>query len=204
MINRREIMVSGMAVTLLSRSATAAIPTADGVTRPTGRSVFIADLRNPAGRAAAGAAAALGASVRALEDDVTPIYQWLDLSLRTAPLTVAGLATANACFAIERLAWDRGLRTIYRGVHRPRDGRSMTHRLAGAPAIVERIGTMDSRAWAAQLGRAVAAARPGPGDLRHVVTAQWVPRSDEPGLVSWLLAPRAALHGTATANLIRA
>ena len=49
-----------------------------------------------------------------LGTDVTPVYTRLDLELRPAPFAVAGLTSAHHLFVLERLGWDRGLRTVRR------------------------------------------------------------------------------------------
>jgi hypothetical protein len=196
MINRREIMASGLAVTLLARTSAAAIPT---TATGSGRFIFVADESLAEARAAARSARALGAATRFMATDVTPVYLWLDETLRKAPAAVAGLSTWHAPFLLERLGWDRGLRTIYRGIHRRTGGSSPAHELSGSPAIVERIrgivagDGIGGRHWAASLGRALAATSPGDVDDRHVLGAQRPPGLDDAALVSWLLVPRSML-----------
>lgn len=204
MINRREIMASGIAVTVLgpaSRASGAAHSAAIGGAGP---SVFIADAHVPAARAAARAAHSLGVPSRALAADVTPVYAWLDLALRAAPVTIAGCTTPQALFALERLAWDRGLRTVYRGVHRHQGKAAPADEFLGSPAIVGRIRRIDDRDWGAGLARVLATAAPGPADGRHIVTSQWLPQAHDRVLVSWLLAPRAALGPRMQSASVRA
>lgn len=190
MITRREIMASGIAVTLLARaSAAAAVSTAGADAQPQ-RRVFVAEAGIPDAVAATRTATGPGVVPLSFESDVTRVYEWLDVELRTARVLVGGLTTPQALFAIERLAWDRGLRTAYRGLHRRVGGPAPSHELLGSPAIVERIESIDPHEWAEGLGRALTVAVPGPADYRHVVTSQQVPRIDDNAFVSWLLAPR--------------
>ena len=194
MINRREVLASGIAATLLGGASAAAVRSGARVEARAGPSVFVADQRIPASRAAANAAETLGSIVQPLTADVTPVYEWLDLKLRDTSAPVAGLTTPHALFPIERLAWDRGLRTIYRGIHGRVDDGHRTHELAGSPEIIGALETVGDRHWFEVLGRVLAAAASQRLDDRHLVTEQWLPPSDDRRIVSWLLVPRATLR----------
>ena len=123
MLNRRELIVTSVALTLTApkaggRSADAAAAasgrepgTAD---IPVAQFVAAADL--VAARLDAEAAARKGAAVVWIGSNLTPAYAQLDLAWRRAPVAVAGLTTAHDFFVLERLAWDRGLRTVRREV----------------------------------------------------------------------------------------
>jgi hypothetical protein len=203
MISRREVMACGIALTLLARTATSADGASGPGGRRRGRIVFVADGRIRAARTAAASAAGTGASLRSFTTDITPVYEWLDLSLRTEPMCVAGLTTAHALFAIERLGWDRGLLTVYRGLHREGRGSAPSHALAGVPALVERLEHLErlgGRDWPRHVGRILTEAVPGPVERAHIVTSQQLPSHDDNVLVSWLLAPRAALRGAGPAH----
>lgn len=202
MIKRREVLASGIAVSLLSRITAAAIappdtgivPAPNPAATSAGRRFFIAALQLAESRAAAAAAVRAGALSRSLAADVTPVYEWLDVALRSERFSIAGLSSAQAFFVIERLAWDRGLRTVYRGIHRPDADGAASHQLAGSPALVARIRQLDRSDWAAGLGRTLAGAEAEAADKRHLITTAWLPRADDPVLVSWLLLPRDALR----------
>jgi hypothetical protein len=114
MINRREVIASGIAVSLVAQSSAARLAglAADDGARPVLH--FLADAGLTEARAAADAAAAGGASIVWLGNDLTPVYEWLDLALRPAPFAIAGMTSAHEFFVLERLAWDRNLRTVER------------------------------------------------------------------------------------------
>jgi hypothetical protein len=125
MVNRRELLATTIALSLAARAQGASGPSASGpaASGPAASSVspggpaaphFIAATDLVEARAAAQAAAASGAEVVWLGSDLTPVYAWLDTSLRRAPFTVAGLTTSHDFFIIERLAFDRGLRAVQR------------------------------------------------------------------------------------------
>jgi len=193
MINRRELVASGVAATLLTQVSLASVR-AGSEGAP---SVFVSDDRKPEARAAAREAATLGVDTLPLGTDVTAVYEWLDLSLRQSPLTVAGLTTPHALFVIERLAWDRDLRTVYRGLHQRVRGRLSSLKLVGSPDIAESVRSIDNGNFGRDLGRILARATPGPSDHAFLVTSQHVPRQNDTALASWLLAPRDQLRARA-------
>jgi hypothetical protein len=112
MINRRELIASGIAVSLAAQNSAAKLAgfAANNGAEPALH--FLADAGLIEARAAADAAAASGANVVWLGNDLTPVYEWLDLALRPAPFAIAGLTSAHDFFVLERIAWDRNLRTI--------------------------------------------------------------------------------------------
>jgi len=128
MINRRELIASTVALSVAAQASAArtAAPASGGTvrsagpTRPTSQGIespakyFVASRDLPDAHAAARATEALGATVVWLGADVTPVYTRLDLELRSAPCAVAGLTSAHHLFVLERLGWDRGLRTARR------------------------------------------------------------------------------------------
>jgi len=116
MINRREVLVSGIALSVLAQQSSANTIAAPRNTADRLVSRLIADERFRAARNAAHSAAANGISVHWLAEDVTPVYESLDLAWKSTSFAIAGLTTPNALFVIERLAWDRGLRTIRQNI----------------------------------------------------------------------------------------
>ena len=82
------------------------------------RELVVSSVAHPA----ASAAEACGAAVIWVGADVTPAYTRLDLELRPLPFAVAGLTSAHHLFVLERLGWDRGLRTVRRDESVDRQG----------------------------------------------------------------------------------
>jgi hypothetical protein len=111
MLNRREFVASSVALSAVTPAAAARM-----AAREAGdpAKYFIAARDVPEAHPAARAAAARGTTVIWLGADVTPVYTVLDLELRTAPFAVAGLTSGHHLFVLERLSWDRGLRTVRR------------------------------------------------------------------------------------------
>nr|MBO2513787.1 hypothetical protein [Gammaproteobacteria bacterium] len=172
-----------MTVSLLT--CTKAVGAAGAAPRPT--PLFVADERFAEARAAASAAARKGAAVHAISDDLTALYDRLDRAWREHPFPVAGLTTSSALFVIERLAADRGSRTVYRGIHRRgADGR-LVHEASGAPTVPAEV--LATAGWTEALGMSLV-------DFPLAATSlEPLPMLAPPGpdgsvLVSWLLAPR--------------
>ncbi len=110
MLNRRELIASTVALSVAAQAVARPTPnTSDDPTR-----YFIASRDLAAAHRAARVAEASGATVIWIGADVTPVYTRLDLELRPAPFAVAGLTTSHHLFVLERLGWDRGLRTVRR------------------------------------------------------------------------------------------
>lgn len=187
MVDRREFMASGIAVAALAGEAHAlsASTTAAGQ----GQLVFVADRRFRAACRAAQEATALGAKCRALSSDLTPVYEWLDQYLAELTVPVAGLATRNTLFALERLSWDRGLRTVYRGIH-AHDGEAARHEHFGTVSIHRRLDADGASDWGTALGRGLTLAAAETVHRNDVLNSQWLPAADDTSLVSWLLIPR--------------
>src|SRR5690606_24267590 len=135
---------------------------------------FVADRRYPEARTAARAAAARGAAILDVALDPTGVYESLDLSLRSSAFAIAGLTASNALFVIERLAWEHGLRTLYRGMHARAAGGSVEHELLGSTPI-RRADLRSTPGWAAALGRALVEWSPDPRIGRQVQLSQTVP-----------------------------
>src|SRR5690606_33719600 len=195
MINRREVIASGLAASVLAAAAPSLAGSA-GMSSARAVRLFVADSRIPESAVAARAAELRGAAIGAVPGDVTRLYESLDLAWRRAPFAVAGLTTKSTLFVIERLAWERGLRTAYRGIHRRRRDGKFEHALAGSSALLDRIGLGTepgdlgiASAWVAAVGRALAEWTADRPDHRPAM-AQTLPGEPE-AAASWLLVPRA-------------
>jgi hypothetical protein len=192
MINRREVIASGLAVSFLARTSAASLAGAPPTGSHEAVAFFAADERFAAARAAARAAASRGAATQSLGADVTALYESLDLAWRTFPFAVSGLTTTNALFVIERLAWDRGLRTVYRGIHRHAGDGRLEHELLGPPTLIPRIEERARRNWGGALGRALVEWVPEAAERQQIVSPQMLPDVGGATLASWLLMPKSA------------
>lgn len=165
-INRREVIASGFALSLLAPGTATSRFVAGQRGQPAALHHFVADGFDAAALAAAEAAASQGAAVMLTGADLTPVYNALDDVWRRALSPVAGVTTTSTAFVLERLALHHHLRVAYRG------GIDPDPSVGGA--LVDRLHA--------------ALERP-----RHL-PALAPPRSahDRDTLVSWLFAPRRA------------
>lgn len=191
MINRREVIASGFAVSILARASAASLSVPESSEGWLRVPYFVADERFSEAREAARAAAAGGGlSTMTLAADVTAVYESLDRAWRSAQFAVSGMTTSAALFVLERLAWERGLRTAYRGIHHVTSGRPVRHELFGS---TERLRGLRSEPgpWGIGVGRTLAWWSRGEATGTETgLFSQLLPRADRTMLVSWLLTPK--------------
>jgi hypothetical protein len=79
-----------------------------------------------------------GIAIREISGDVTDVwYSELHPRWKEAAAPIAGVTTYGALFCLERLAWDHGMRVVYRGSHQRRSDRTIEHRLEVAAQQIE-------------------------------------------------------------------
>ena len=134
MTNRREILQGGIALTSLPLVAGAywSSPHASAHCWYAPYRVIFDD-RFAETRVFGEEAERLGGSVRSFAGDITDLwYQELDLRWRSEPTAIAGMTRHGPLFCLERLAWNAGMRVVYRATHAVREGStdSLPDRLA--------------------------------------------------------------------------
>lgn len=195
MTNRREIFKASIGLGTLALPLAARTGLAASL-EPAGRlwlDRFVYDDRHAAAAAAGERARRLGTRVHPIRGDVTELwYAHLDRVWRSGPVAIAGLTTEDAFFVLERLGWDRELRTVYRADHGlPKAGR-VTHELTGAASIVQAAARACEGTWAAALAQtlvAVSADAIAEPNVEQTVVSPNTGRRTAP-LVSFVLAPR--------------
>ena len=136
----------------------------------------------------------LGAVPVQIVGDITELW-FNDLSLRwkERPYPIAGLTAYGPIFCLERLAWDYGLRVVFRSEHQVLDQTHVQHSVTGPPAAVARASFLASEDsdWGRRVARLVLACELG----RHkcetaTMTSLSYCRSNEPQepLTSWVIA----------------
>ena len=134
-------------------------------------------------------AASLGASVHAIEGDMTRL--WFDdiyHRWKQSPVAIAGLTAQGPLFCFERLAWDQGLRVVFRAEHRPTE-----HVLSGPESLLsEARGVLARADWAAEMATVVTRCPSGRAEIGSGVVGcargTGPTPTDEP-LYSWVIAP---------------
>jgi hypothetical protein len=134
-------------------------------------------------------AASLGAPVHAIQGDMTQL--WFDdiyHRWKRSPVAIAGLTAQGPLFCFERLAWDQGLRVVFRAEHGAAE-----HVLSGPENLVgEARDVLANSDWAAEMATVVTRCPSGRAEIGSAAVrcAHEPARSDEP-LYSWVIAPAA-------------
>jgi hypothetical protein len=138
-------------------------------------------------------ALAAGHSVHAIDGDMTRLwYDDLYHRWREAPVAIAGLTAHGALFCLERLAWDHGMRVVFRAEHAPsRD--ALVHELSGPADMLSAARASVCRAdWAAGMADVVAACPAGRAAIESTRAhgpAVAAFGHDADSLWSWVIAP---------------
>jgi hypothetical protein len=200
MASRREFLQAGIAALALPISAHAALSPAAGAPEdaiaftPLYKVVF--DERFPAGVAFGAEARSLGLPTHSIRGDITDLwFHDLDAQWKKKPAAVAGLTAQGALFCLERLAWDHGMRVVFRGDHQYLPDGSIEHVLTGPEGVVRQGANLeqdDGDDWAVRVLRLVVEvpeghSTPAKAMIHGRATA---PAGAEPeGLISWVIAP---------------
>jgi hypothetical protein len=136
-------------------------------------------------------ATSLGASVHAIQGDMTRL--WFDdiyHRWRESPVAIAGLTAQGPLFCFERLAWDQGLRVVFRAEHGPTG-----HVLSGPENLLaEARSVLASADWAAEMATVVIRCPSGRAEIGSgevgCARGSGLSAADEP-LYSWVIAPAA-------------
>jgi hypothetical protein len=155
------------------------------------------DEKFPESVAFAGEMRRLGVSTDGIAGDMTGLWysdfhpQWTK-----KPAAIAGLTAYGPLFCLERLAWDHGMRVVFRGEHRYRPDACIEHVISAPPPALRDTDALRAAGsnWSAQVARL--AIRSGPGRLETspvIVTpaAGVSARNENEPLFSWVIAPRA-------------
>jgi hypothetical protein len=200
MTNRREFLQIGIAATALplaSRVALSATPagTATATTTPVSLYKAIYDPRFPESVAYGHQMEAQGIATQAIaKGDMTDFwYTELDPLWRKSPLAIAGLTAHGPLFCFEQLAWQHGMRVVFRAEHQVRTDASIEHTLSGPDTMLRgATGLGETRDWAVKMAKLAATCPTGRSALS---TASFRGRADAPAavdadpLISWVIAP---------------
>ena len=136
-------------------------------------------------------AAGLGAPAHAIQGDMTRL--WFDdiyHRWKQSPVAIAGLTAQGPLFCFERLAWDQGLRVVFRAEHGP-----TAHLLSGPESLLaDARSALANADWAAEMATVVTSCPSGRAEIGSATVAcargSGLSPADEP-LYSWVIAPAA-------------
>jgi hypothetical protein len=206
MTNRREFLQIGIAASALPFAAQAALASeplgwfsaAAASAVPLYKAVY--DSRFAPSVAFARRAEALGVAMHAIEGDMTRFwYDDLYHRWRDAPAAIAGLTAHGPMFCLERLAWDQGMRVVFRAEHAPVAG-ALEHRVAGPIAMLDDARSAAAeRAWGSRFADLVTRCPSGRAELGSFAACgpdAGAPAADDEPLYTWVIAParRASAH----------
>lgn len=194
MTNRRQFLQIGIAATVATqtvRAAGATLALDGGVTDSVPLYKVLYDVRFPDSMAFARRAAARGAVTHALEGDMTRFwYDDLYHRWRSGAAAVAGLTAHGPLFCLERLAWDQGMRVVFRAEHKAVP-QGIDHRLSGPLTMLDDARRATGlEGWGAAMADVVLRC---PSGRAEIATADCHRASErlevtEP-LYSWVIAP---------------
>jgi hypothetical protein len=142
-------------------------------------------------------AAVQGIPVRAIEGDITYVWQTeLSALWKAGPGAIAGLTERPALFLLERLAWDHGLRVAFEAEHRPDRHGYAAHRVrrTADPNLALELEAA-GRSWPHALADAlVADDRVRSADFRPTDAGLAAHGGEPTPLLSWIIAPRVAVR----------
>ena len=198
MASRREFLQMGVAALALPISARSALetPVAAAAAAESGRVPLykvVYDERHAPCRAFASEAKELGVTVHGIRGDITGLwFNDLDARWKKEPVAIAGLTEQGPLFCLERLAWDHGMRVIYRADHAYRDG-YMEHDLSGSERMLREAVELSSSGpdWSARVAILLTRCPAGRAQASKltVVTPAAKEAGDPGHLVSWVIAP---------------
>ena len=199
MTNRREFLQIGIAASALPLAAQAArtseplgwLGSADAASVPLYKAVY--DSRFADSVAFARRVEQRGVAAHAIDGDVTRFwYDDLYHRWREGPVAIAGLTAQGPLFCLERLAWDQGMRVVFRAEHAPAAD-CVAHDVSAPLAMLDdaRRAAADA-AWSERFADLVTQCPRGRAELGSVAArgpvAQIATVDAEP-LYTWVIAP---------------
>ena len=198
MASRREFLQIGVAALALPISARTGLTPA--VSGPANQSVptplykVIFDQRFLSSLAFAGELRRLGAPIYGIKGDITDLwFHDLDARWKREPIGIAGLTEHGPLFCLERLAWDHGMRVVYRADHTYRPDGYMEHELTGSEEMLREAVDLSSSGanWSSRMATLLTRcpANRAQASKMTVVTPTARHAEDPEHLVSWVIAP---------------
>ena len=194
MTNRREFLQIGIAATTLPLAAQAARAAnlADASTDHVPLYKVLYDLRFPQSVAFAQRVTSRGVDVHAIEGDMTRFwYDDLHYRWQRAPAAIAGLTAHGPLFCLERLAWDHGMRVVFRAEHKFAGSACVAHELTGPIVMLHGTGPFDAHDWVEHMADLVTQCPSGRAEIARTFRSSAVPTTAllQDSLYSWVIAP---------------
>ena len=118
MASRREFIQAGIAAAFLPALVSAHEISRQPLFQPQSFYKVIFDQRFPTSVAFAREMHQFGAPIHAIDGDITDLwFHDLHAAWTKQPVAIAGLTAHGPLFCLERLAWDHGMRVVFREEH---------------------------------------------------------------------------------------
>jgi hypothetical protein len=190
--SRRKFLQTAAALSAAPLAGRAAFA---GGREPAALDAVIFDSRHAAARDFGARAGLRGAALRAIDGDITDLWQnELVGRWKAAPGAVAGLTERHALFLLERLGWDHGLRVVFEAEHAPDARGYAVHRVVRTadPGLALELKAA-GQSWPEVLAEALVAGAEAPArDFRPSSAALAAHLGEATKLYSWIIAPRTA------------
>jgi hypothetical protein len=155
----------------------------------------IFDQRFPASRAFATEIQSLGVPVQGIKGDITEVW-FYDLYARwkQEQAAIAGLTGYGSIFCLERLAWDHGMRVVFRGEHMYRANDSIEHALSGSESMLRQAAGLSASGanWPSRVAQLLTHCPVNQSQTAKITIATraaQTAKADGEYLISWVIAP---------------
>lgn len=144
--------------------------------------------------------------IHGMTGDITPFwFKELDAQWKKEPVAIAGMTAHGPLFCLERLAWDQGLRVVYRAEHKLHlNSAIIEHRLSGPQTMIDKgragvlaLGGLDTH-WSTGVAKLMMECPVGHTAIDQVNLMAPLSRNSEDSdqvdafadpLISWVIAP---------------
>jgi hypothetical protein len=194
-MKRRDVLRSATALPAMTLTMRPFVSTLAAAQSTLALERFVFDVRFAEPGAVAEHLKSRGIALSPIADDLMTLwYDELDLAWRKAPMALAGVTLVETLFVLETFALDRGMHVVYRGEHGLVENGKIAHRFIGPAVLVERLAPLPKQ-WEQALAAALTECPLGAPEIARaelVSDGTALSLRDMP-LVSWIIAPRAAV-----------
>jgi hypothetical protein len=144
----------------------------------------------------------LGFAIQAIEGDMTRFwYDDLYHRWRRGFAAVAGLTAHGPMFCFERLAWDQGMRIVFRAEHKPAGAGRVEHAITGPIGMLSGSADLSAagQSWAERMADVVTHCPAGRFEISSATVSTQTTGfgADAESLYSWVIAPAGTAFETA-------
>jgi hypothetical protein len=203
MTTRREFLQAGIAASAVPMTAGAFISDKPTMPKPSASAAplspmpfykVVFDERFPDSVTFASEMKRLGVAIHGIKGDMTDLwYHELQPQWQKSPVPIAGMTAQGPLFCLERLAWDHGMRVMFRAEHHYRTDGCIEHVVSAHEAVLRDAADLATAGsnWSARLAGLVSTCGQGRLETSPAVVTRLgeSPRADQETLFSWVIGP---------------